>query len=81
MAEDEIEDLNPSLGDEHNPFENKQVDEKIKWKKIKDAGKHKLLSDFKNPFEIDSDDNSSFAEARARLKKTGSKEISNVDAF
>ncbi len=29
MAEDEIEDLNPSLGDEHNPFENKQVDEKI----------------------------------------------------
>ena len=57
----------------------KQVDEKIKWKKIKDAGKHKLLSDFKNPFEIDSDDNSSFAEARARLKKTGSKEISNVE--
>jgi topoisomerase-4 subunit A len=29
MAEDEIEDLNLSLGDEHNPFENKQVDEKI----------------------------------------------------
>jgi len=29
MAEDEIEDLNPSLGDEHNPFENKQVDDKI----------------------------------------------------
>jgi topoisomerase-4 subunit A len=29
MAEDEIEDLNPSVGDEHNPFENKQVDEKI----------------------------------------------------
>jgi topoisomerase-4 subunit A len=29
MAEDEIEELNPSLGDEHNPFENKQVDEKI----------------------------------------------------
>ena len=29
MAVDEIEDLNPSLGDEHNPFENKQVDEKI----------------------------------------------------
>ena len=57
----------------------KQVDEKIKWKKIKDAGKHKLLSDFKNPFEIDSDDNSSFAEACARLKKTGSKEISNVE--
>lgn len=29
MAEDEIEDVNQSLGDEHNPFENKQVDEKI----------------------------------------------------
>jgi topoisomerase IV subunit A len=29
MAEDEIEDLNTSMGDEHNPFENKQVDEKI----------------------------------------------------
>lgn len=29
MAEDEIEDLNPALGDEHNPFENKQVDDKI----------------------------------------------------
>ena len=49
------------------------MDEKIKWKKIKDAGNHKLLSDFKNPFEIDSDDNSSFAEACARLKKTGVK--------
>jgi topoisomerase-4 subunit A len=29
MAEDEIEDINQSLGDEHNPFENKKVDEKI----------------------------------------------------
>ena len=29
MAEDEIEEVNPSQGDEHNPFENKQVDEKI----------------------------------------------------
>jgi topoisomerase-4 subunit A len=29
MAEDEIEDVNHSMGDEHNPFENKQVDEKI----------------------------------------------------
>ena len=29
MAEDEIEDVNQSMGDEHNPFENKQVDEKI----------------------------------------------------
>ena len=29
MAEEEIEDINQSLGDEHNPFENKKVDEKI----------------------------------------------------
>ena len=57
----------------------KQVDEKIKWKKIKDTGKHKLLSNFKNPFEIDSNNNSSFAETCERLKKTGNKEILTVE--
>jgi topoisomerase-4 subunit A len=29
MAEDEIEDANLEKGDEHNPFENKKVDEKV----------------------------------------------------
>ena len=57
----------------------KQVDEKIKWKKIKNTGKHKLLSNFKNPFEIDSNNNSSFAETCERLKKTGNKEILTVE--
>ena len=57
----------------------KQVDEKIKWKKIKSTGKHKLLSNFKNPFEIDSNNNSSFAETCERLKKTGNKEILTVE--
>ena len=29
MAEDETEEINDQNGEEHNPFENKQVDENI----------------------------------------------------
>ena len=38
-----------------------------------------MLSNFKNPFEIDSNNNSSFAETCERLKKTGNKEILTVE--
>ena len=38
-----------------------------------------MLSKFKNPVEIDSKNNSSFAETCERLKKTGNKEILTVE--
>jgi len=41
--------------------------------------KSKLLSDFKNPFELDNKNNSSFEKTRERLKKSGKKEISTIE--
>ncbi|HIH99175.1 MAG TPA: hypothetical protein HA352_01615, partial [Nitrosopumilus sp.] len=74
-----LEDIINEKIEEEGDDESKQKDGGTKEEKVVETKKSKLLSDFKNPFELDSKKDSSFEETRERLKKSGKKEITNIE--
>ncbi len=70
--------INEKIEDEADE-KSQEVDEETKHEGIIETKKSKLLSDFKKPFEFDSEINSDFEKTRERLKKSGKKEISTIE--
>ena len=74
-----LEDIINEKIEEEGDDKSKQKDGGTKEEKVVETEKSKLLSDFKTPFELDEKSKSSFEDTRERLKKSGKKEISNVE--
>ena len=74
-----LEDVINEKIEEEGEDKSKEKDGGTKEEKVAEAKKSKLLSDFKNPFELDDKSKSSFEDTRERLKKSGKKEITSIE--